>query len=281
MDDVGAAQPATVAGRLDYVQWPSVVAGAVTGAATAFVLMGFAAALGLAIVSPSPTWRDASSWLALLSGVWVLLVQVLSFGLAGYVAGRMRMRLVGLHSDEVEFRDGMHGVLAWALGILIGALMLWAAASTATSFSSPSTGARAESRSAPAFLAFELDRLFRSNRTASEGIDASTREEAGRIVLSDLGRREIAADDRAYLTNLVAARTGLGPVEAGQRVNQVLEGARQAAAKARRSSVIIGFFTAAALAAAAAAAWLAGIAGGRHRDAETPPRSLASWRWGA
>jgi hypothetical protein len=267
---------ATAADASSYVQWPAIIAGAVAGAALAFVLMAFAAALGLAIASPSPTWRDASAWLALLSGVWVLLVQVFSFALAGYVAGRMRRRLAGLDANELEFRDGMHGLLAWAMGVIIGALLLWVAAATASSFArTDTTAVGSENTKAPAFLAFELDRLFRSDR--AQGENEASRDEAGRIIMSGLGRREIATEDRAYLSRLVAARTGLAQPEADGRVNQVLEESRRSAAQARRSGVIIGFLTAAALLAGAAAAWLAAVAGGRHREGEHVP-AIFSWR---
>ena len=278
MDGAMATRSDAAADASSYVQWPSIIAGAVAGAAVAFVLMGFAAAVGLAVASPSPTWRDASAWLALLSGVWVLLVQVFSFALAGYVAGRMRERLAGLDANEVEFRDGMHGLLAWAMGVIIGTLLLWAAA-TASSFArTDATAVRSENTKAPAFLAFELDRLFRSDRAARQGENEASRDEAGRIIMSGLGRREIAPEDRAYLSRLVAARTGLAQPEADGRVNQVLEESRRSAAQARRSGVIIGFLTAAALLAGAAAAWLAAVAGGRHREGEHVP-AISSWRF--
>jgi hypothetical protein len=278
MDKAMATRPDAVSDASSYVRWPTIIAGAVAGAAVAFVLMAFAAAIGLAVASPSPTWRDASAWLALLSGVWVLLVQVFSFALAGYIAGRMRTKLAGFDANEVEFRDGMHGLLAWAVGVIIGSLLFLAAASASsiTRTDANATAARSENAKSQAFLAFELDRLFRSDRAARHDENEASRDEAGRIIMSGLGRRELAAEDQAYLSRLVAARTGLAQPEADRRVNQILEESRRSATQARRSGVIIGFLTAAALVAAAAAAWLAGIAGGRHRDGEQAP--LLSWR---
>ena len=125
MDKAMSTRPDAVSDASSYVRWPTIIAGAVAGAAVAFVLMAFAAAIGLAVASPSPTWRDASAWLALLSGVWVLLVQVFSFALAGYIAGRMRTKLAGFDANEVEFRDGMHGLLAWAVGVIIGFFVIF------------------------------------------------------------------------------------------------------------------------------------------------------------
>lgn len=280
MDETMATRSDAAAEASTYVQWPVIFAGGVVGAAAAFVLMSFAAAIGLAVASPSPTWRDASAWLALLSGVWVLLVLIFSFAVAGYIAGRMRRRLTGLDANEVEFRDGMHGLLAWAVGVIVGSLLLLAAASAsslARTDANATAGRSGNTRSQP-FLAFELDRLFRSDRAARQDENEASRDEAGRIIASGLGRRDIAPEDRAYLSRLVAARTGLAQPEADRRVNQVVEESRRSATQARRSGVIIGFLTAAALVAAAAAAWLASVAGGRHRDGEHVP-ALSSWHF--
>ena len=101
-----------------FLQWTPVIAGALVASALSLVLIAFGAAIGLSIVSSSPTWRDASPALALVSGLFLLLTAIASFGLGGYVAGRLRERWhAGAHSDVVEFRDGTHGVVAWALAV--------------------------------------------------------------------------------------------------------------------------------------------------------------------
>jgi hypothetical protein len=96
--------------------------------------------------------------------------------------------------------------------------------------------------------------------------------------MTGVGRRDIAPDDRTYLTRLVAARTGLAPPDAERRVADVLAKSRQAARRARATSVIIGFMTAASLAAGAAAAWFAAGIGGSHRDRAISPPLRWSWR---
>ena len=265
----------TPGGPLSYIHWGPVIAGAVVAAATSFVLMTFAAALGLAVASPSPTWRDASVALALLSGLWILLVAVGSFALGGYLAGRVRSSWA-TKPDEIEFRDGTHGLLVWALAVVIGGVLTWA---TATAISSVSAARPAVDRGTaeePAFLALELDRLLRSERRL-ERPDTEARSEAGRILLTGIGRRDMAAEDRAHLVRLVSARTGLAPPDADRRVTQIIAESRQAARRARANGVIIGFMTGASLAAAAVAAWLAAGIGGRHRDqAISPP---LRWQW--
>ena len=256
-------------GPLSYIHWGPVVAGAILAAATSFVLLTFASAIGLAAASPSPTWRDTSVGLALLSGVWVILVAIGSFSLGGYVAGRVRSSWATT-GDEVEFRDGTHGLLVWALGVVIAALLGAASVMAISSASSSNTTAARTAAGEPAFLAFELDRLFRSERRP-DTVDPDSRGEAGRILLTGISRRELAADDRTYLVRMVSARTGLAAPDADRRVGQVFEESRSAASRARASGVIMGFSTAAALALAAMFAWFAAGWGGRHRDHEIAP----------
>ena len=59
----------TPGGPLSYVHWGPVIAGAVLAASIALVLHAFAAAIGLAVSSTAPTWRDASFALWFLSGL--------------------------------------------------------------------------------------------------------------------------------------------------------------------------------------------------------------------
>jgi hypothetical protein len=273
--DPAAAGPVpTPGGPLSYIHWGPAFAGAAVAAATSFVLMSFASAVGLMVASPSPTWRDTSVGLAILSGVWIIVVAIGSFALGGYLAGRVRSTWAAA-PDEVDFRDGAHGLLVWALGVLLGAALLWATATVVTAVNSASSAPR-ESAAGSTFLAYELDRLFRSERRP-EPIAADVRAEASRIIAKGIGRQEMPSEDRGHLSRVVAAATGLQPADADRRVAQVMTEARASAAQARRSAVILGFSTAAALAAAAAAAWVAAGMGGRHRDSEfAPPLRL----WG-
>jgi hypothetical protein len=266
--DAAAAGPVpTPGGPLSYVHWGPALAGAVVAAATSFVLMGFASAVGLMVVSPSPSWRDTSVWLAILSGFWIIVVATGSFALGGYLAGRVRSTWKA-DEDEVEFRDGVHGLLVWAVGVLLGALLLWASAAAVSNATAPS-------RDAAGFLAYELDRLFRSERRL-DPVAPDLRAEATRLLMKGLGRQELPADDRTHLTRIVAGASGLAQPDAERRVVQVLAEARNSTSQTRRSAVILGFATAAGLAAAAAAAWFAAGAGGQHRDNEfAPPLRIA------
>ena len=79
-----------------FLQWSPIMLGAFAATALSSVLLTFAVTIGLGVTSTAPTWRDASAALALLSGLYLILQAVLSFGLGGYLAGRIRsVRLRG------------------------------------------------------------------------------------------------------------------------------------------------------------------------------------------
>src|SRR5262245_63962526 len=84
-----------------------IIAGAIAAAALALVLHSFALAIGLAVSSTAPTWRDASFALVALSGLYVMLAALASYGLGGYLAGLMRARLRG-HREQRASRPISH-----------------------------------------------------------------------------------------------------------------------------------------------------------------------------
>jgi hypothetical protein len=262
------ATPATTVDEIRYVQWGPAFAGAIAAAALALVLHSFAGAIGLAVSSTSPTWRDASFALWLLSGVYLIFVAVASYGLGGYIAGRMRVPLAGAVSAETEIRDGTHGLIVWGLATLATAVMISASGPVVTRLAAPSAGAAGPSVSIGAenIVAYDLDKLFRAERRPAGTDIAYSRAEAGRILLTASGHDGVAADDRGYLIRLVAQVTGLPPAEAGTRVDAAIISARENIRRARRSVVVLAFMAGAAAMVGAAVAWFAASAGGRHRD---------------
>ncbi len=102
-----------------HIAWGPAFGGGLVAAAVFFVLITFATAIGLAVSSVSPTWRDTSVGLVVLSGAWVVLTAVGSFALGGYLAGRVRSPWQA-SADEVHFRDGAHGLLVWSIAVIIG-----------------------------------------------------------------------------------------------------------------------------------------------------------------
>jgi hypothetical protein len=246
------------------LDWTPVVAGTFAAAALAFVLHTFAIALGLSVSSTAPTWRDTSFALVALSGLYLLLVALASYGLGGYVAARLRARLAA-PAEDVEFRDGMHGLLVWALATLLTGFLALAALQAVPRLTAPSGAGAATSVAGENIIAFDLDRLFRGERRPADDI-TYVRSEAARILLTTSSHSGMSVDDRAYLIRLVAANTGLAPADAEHRVNLVAGQAKADIDRARHSGVLLGFMIGAAALVGAAIAWAAACMGGRHRD---------------
>jgi hypothetical protein len=262
-----------------YVEWTPVIAGAIAAAALSFVLFTFGSSLGIALASSSPSWRDASVTLAVLSGLYVILATVASFGFGGYIAGQLRSPwAASTDIDEVEFRDGIHGLLVWALAVALGALLASVAAAAVAATSAPAASLPNTTAGEP-LIAYDLDRFFRTQQTPPSAGDMSySRAEAARIAMRAAARenRKDLPEDRAQLVRIVAARTGLTGPEAEARVTDFVERSTSAIRKARRSAIVVGFMTAAGVLLGAAVAWFAAVAGGSHRD--NIPLSL-NWRF--
>jgi hypothetical protein len=255
-----------------YLQWTPVVAGALAATAFSLILITFAAAVGLGVSSTAPTWRDASVALWILSGLYLILQAIVSFGFGAYIAGRLRRPLAAAPANEVESRDGLHGLAVWALAVVLGSMVAAFVGAATINRAAPSA---ANSSSAEPILSYELDRLFRAARRPSNVDLRPERAEAGRILLTSSGHDGVIGDDRAYLIQLVGAATGLSPSDSERRVDTGIAAAKVALAKSRRSTVIFAFSLATALLLGAVAAWAAACAGGRHRDGAPLPEWMA------
>jgi hypothetical protein len=255
-----------VARRLDEpwtLQWTPIIAGALTATAVSSILVTFAATVGLGVSSAAPTWRDASVALWLLSGIYLILQALISFGCGGYIAGRTRAPRAGGDVEDVERRDGLHGVAAWALAVVLGVLLaalIGMAANRPTALTAPT------STTEPAVVSYEIDHLLRAARRPPNIDLAPARAEAGRILLTSSSHSGVSSDDRAYLVQLVTATTGLAGPDAERRVDTVVADARTAISRTRASTIILAFSIATALLLGAAAGWAAAETGGRHRD---------------
>ncbi len=116
--------PAPLVSNRSYLEWGPVIGGAVAAAAISIILLTFGAAVGLSVTSPWPG-SGAPVWVAAFAVLWwTLLVQIGSFAAGGYLAGRMRSHWADATNHESGFRDSTHGFLAWAVGILFGAMVL-------------------------------------------------------------------------------------------------------------------------------------------------------------
>ena len=97
---------------------------------------------------------------------------------------------------------------------------------------------------------------------------AADRDVARRMLLTfrERGHTELSADDRQYLAQMVAARTGLPQADAERRVAAVEADARAALDQARRIAMQLAFWLVAAMFLGAFAAGLAATEGGAARD---------------
>ena len=203
-----------------YLEWSPIVLGALAATALSSVLLGFGATIGLGISSTAPTWRDASAALAILSGLYLILQAILSFGLGGYLAGRLRATgatvaratVADTVVEETERADGVHGLGAWALAVVMGAILATLLGAATVSRTSPARSVSQTSAAEP-LLSYELDRLFRAARRAPNVDLSAERAEAGRILLTTSSHTGVSSDDRAYLIQQVGALTGLSPVD--------------------------------------------------------------------
>jgi len=261
------------------LRWGGIIAGAICASALALVLHAFAGGVGISLSSTAPTWRDSSAALILLSGLYLILVALASYSFGAYVAARLRTPAIST-PELTEFRDGIHGLLVWALATLLTGLLALALAGAAPRLAAPTGTQPATSVAGENIIAYDLDRLFRSDRRP-QGPEANinySRAEAARILLTASSHRGMQADDRAYLVREVTALTGLPPPEAERRVDQVIAQVKDNILRARRTGVILGFMVGAAALFGAAAAWYVACATGRHRDGRDTLHSL--WDWG-
>lgn len=117
---IGAASPAP-AGRA--TDWGAIIGGAVAAIAVSIILLTAGSGFGLSTIEPWSFANRAPETFAIGAAIWLIVMQWLSAGFGGYLAGRLRAKWIGPRTDEVLFRDTAHGLLAWALATLIVALL--------------------------------------------------------------------------------------------------------------------------------------------------------------
>jgi hypothetical protein len=263
------------------VSWPAIIAGGFVAAAFTLLLLALGAGLGFSVVSP---WRGTpditATKAATVAGIFMAVTAVMASALGGYISGRLRSRWLQTPLDEVYFRDTAHGLLSWAFATVMGAAFLASAATVVSAGAAAGVSQGAVQRAD--FTDPLLDRLFRPDYaalTGGTGQPAAGVFAAGRDLAADraVARRflagfrdgtrvDLAADDRQYLAQMVAARTGLPPAEAERRVAAVEAEARAAAETARRVAMQLAFWLVAAMFLGALAASLAALEGGAIRD---------------
>jgi hypothetical protein len=269
---VGVASATQEEATASAVSWAAVAAGAVAAAALTLALVAFGAGMGLSAVSPWSNSGVSATTFKVGTGIYLCVAAMLASTIGGYLAGRLRTKWAGLHTDEVVFRDTAHGFLAWAFATVLSAAVLSAAMSAlaggAASGTVQAAGSAASSSSGGNPSGYFVDTLFRSDAPAPQaGADpAAQRAEVGRVLATALREGSLNPADRTYVAKLVAARTGLSQADAEKRVDEVVNAAKQALDDARRAAAHLALWLTAAMFIGAFAASLAAIEGGQLRD---------------
>jgi hypothetical protein len=280
------------------VSWGAVLAGAFVASATYLMLLLAGAGLGFASMSPWGEEGASAKTLGIGAIIWLVVIQIISAALGGYIAGRLRTRWVDVHSDEIYFRDTAHGFLVWAVGVVVSAFLLGSGVSSAVS-GAASAGANAASGiggavSSAASAAsgqgggegagglggstqYFTDTLFRSERPDATQGDAA-KAEVARIVSISVARGSISPDDKAYAARVIAAQAGVDQAAAEKRIDDTInrakqladetkQKAREAADQARKAAVGFALWAFISMLIGAFSATYAATRGGRTRDA--------------
>ena len=287
---IDAARPA--------VSWGAIFAGAFAAAAISFILLSIGAAFGLSVTSPwdfsARNTGEAAAAIGISTAIFLVIVHAISSGIGGYLAGRLRTKIVGVRGDETYFRDTAHGLVVWAVSaviavLLIGYLAMAAAQGTVEvgtaalnatgqaaggALTAMAPSAANQARGEGPDVGYFVDSLFRPGgaapantgqantgqantgqatgqpatgqpapqqaaRPATEPASGANarldREETERILRMALAG-DISADDKGFVTQLVARETGMSQQQAEQRVNQVIDRAKAAKAQAAQKA---------------------------------------------
>jgi hypothetical protein len=252
------------------VSWAAVIGGAFVIAALSLILLSLGAGLGL---SSASVWSQTGASMGTGAILWLILAQIMSSSMGGYLAGRLRTKWTAIHTDEVYFRDTAHGFLAWAVALVITAAFLTSAAASmvgASHDASVSGRAAGIEGAGPSLEAngYLVDSLLRSvnARPDSDKDITSLRAEVSRIFANGLRQRGLPSADKSYLTQIVAARAGLSPADAGMRVSSVFVTAQETAENARKALAHSLLWIFIALLFGAFCASFAATIGGGQRD---------------
>jgi hypothetical protein len=251
------------------VSWGAVAAGAVVSCALTLVLIAFGIGLGLSVVSPWAGSGVSATTFKIGTGLYLVVIAMLSSSIGGYIAGRLRSRWIGVHTDEVYFRDTAHGFVAWAFASVLGAILLASPVSGllggATSGASQATAMA--SRSGP--MDGYVDTMLRSDTPAGPNAENSrdSRSEMVRLFTGSFRNGgELKPADRAYAAKVVAARTGMSQADADKRVNDMVTQIKADTDAARKATAQLAFWLTASLLIGAFCASLAATEGGGLRD---------------
>lgn len=249
------------------VSWAAVIAGAAASCALTLLLLSFGAGMGFAVVSPWGGRGVSSSTFEIGTGLYFIVMAMISSAVGGYLAGRLRTKWTGIHTTEVQFRDTAHGFLAWAVASVVGAVLLASPATiligSALSGAPQATATSLQGAPVDGYA----DRLLRADNRTDQQPLSETRGEIVRLFSTSLrDRNDINAADRAYLVKLVSSRAGLNQSDAEKRVSDVVTQAKTDLDNARKTAMKTAIWLTLSLFIGAFCAALAALEGGGLRD---------------
>jgi hypothetical protein len=251
------------------ISWAAVFAGAVASLALTLVLLSFGAGMGFAVVSP---WGDSAASATTFktgTGLYFVVMAMISSAVGGYLAGRLRTKWIGVRTTEVLFRDTAHGFLAWAAASVLGAVLLASPASSLVggTLSGATRAVAASAQTSP--VDGYVDTLLRPDNPSAQGQQdtAATRDEMVRLFTRSFhSGSDLSGADRSYVARVVSARTGLSQADAEKRVNDVVTQAKTDLDSARKAAMQTAIWLTLSLFIGAFSASLAATEGGGLRD---------------
>jgi hypothetical protein len=250
------------------VSWAAVAAGAAASLALTLVLLSFGAGMGFAVVSPWGNSGVSATTFKIGTGLFFIVMAMLSSSIGGYLAGRLRTKWTGVHTTEVQFRDTAHGFLAWAVASVLGAVLLASPASSLIGGALGGVTQAATSTANSGPMDGYVDALLRSSDPSAQGQNTSDpRAEMVRLFASDFRTgNDLDPADRSYVAKVVAARTGLSQADAEKRVNDVVTRAKTDLDSGRKAAMQTAIWLTLSLFIGAFSATLAAMEGGGLRD---------------
>jgi hypothetical protein len=256
--------------------WASVIAGAVVSLAITIVLLWFGTALGLTVSSPWSNSGVSASTFKIGTGLYFVVVAMISSALGGHITGRLRTGWdPTVHANEVYFRDTAHGFVTWATATFVGAVLLASAAAGIAGATSgglaAGTASATASRASSGPMDIYVDQLLRpgpgaSTTTASTSPNDNRAELSRLLITSFRSGKDMSADDKTYVTQVVARNTGLSQDEAQKRVDQTIVTAKSNLDAARKAAMQLAYWIVASLLIGAFSASLAATEAGAFRD---------------
>ncbi|WP_398491404.1 hypothetical protein [Variovorax sp.] len=240
------------------VSWGAIIAGAAGAASLSLVLLLLGTGLGMSSVSPWAREGASATAIGIATILWLSFTQIAASGLGGYLAGRLRTKWAGVHTDEVYFRDTAHGFLAWAVATLVTAALLSSAvgailgagaqagsavaggaatAAVGASAGAASSASQSGTAAGSGPLSYFVDSLFRQDAgtPVSNPSDAGTstvsaspsqdrtasNAEVTRIFVNSVATGALPPEDTKYVAQVVSQRTGITQQDAEKRVSDV------------------------------------------------------------